>query len=323
MIEETFPPALPAWITSGGDDFEVVLSTEAIYVRNLADRAFPNMLSRDDLATTRRQMTELLGNALYSYRYIDTERLTNNDIEYLVERYSATEDLLRRKQGTAIFIDKDEANWVCLNTSDHIRFRFAIGGSDVETVYRKARSMEETFEESLPFAFSERFGFLTSRPTECGTGLFIRFRLHIPGTLFSNNLSTLKNLLLKTGSSLKPESNLGISSDGHLFTIQTAHTLGVDEEDILRTSQKMIDGIISMEYEARENLMSKAKYQIEDKILRGIGILTHARMIAEQEGYALANALRLGAAEGITTETLDLMGATEFYLIGKPAHLEV
>jgi len=312
---------LPTWLAEGGDDFEVALFTEAVYVRNLADRPFPGRLQSEDLGTTRRQLTEYLGNVLAEYRFIETDRLPNEEVSYLVERNSVSSEIIERKEGTGLFITDDESSWVSLNTSDHLRFRFAAGGSDVETVYRKARNLEEQLENILPFAFSERFGFLTARPTECGTGLFLRFTVHIPGILFSNNLPALRDSLLKAGSTIIPEVNPGISTEGHLFTVQTAHTLGIDEEEILEISQDMISELAEMEYHARDTLLSKAKYQIEDKILRGIGILTHARMIAEQEGYALANALRLGAAEGIASETLDLLAATELYLIGKPAHL--
>ncbi len=312
---------MPEWQAIGGEDFEVVLSTEAFYVRNLKDRPFPNSLTEEELYITNRQIRESLDGIAPGYDYIETDRISNLEIEYLSERQSVSEYILARKKGTGLYILPDESSWITLNTSDHLRFRFAIAGDDVETVYRKARDLVENLESNLPFAYSERFGFLTSRPTECGTGLFIRFAVHIPGLLFSNNLPALRDSILKSGSMIKPESQEGISSDGHLFAVQTSHTLGIDEETILENAQDMINGIVEMEYEARDNIMSKAKFQIEDKILRGIGILTHARMIAEKEGYALASALRLGSSESLTTENLDLLSATELYLVGKPAHL--
>lgn len=321
MIHHIFPPVLPEWQSAGGEDYEVVVSTEAFYVRNLQDRPFPGNLSEEDLYITNKQMQETLSGISDDFDFIETDRISDREIDYLVERQSISEEIERRKKGTGLYINKDESSWITLNTTDHLRFRFAIAGGDVETVYRRARDFAENLEQNLPFAYSERFGFLTSHPTECGTGLFIRFTVHIPGLLFSNRLPELRDSLLKSGSIIKPEFREGISSDGHLFTIQTSHTLGIDEETILENAQDMITGIAEMEYEARDSLMSKAKFQIEDKILRGIGILSHARMIAEKEGYALASALRLGSSEGMTADNLDLISATELFLVGKPAHL--
>ncbi len=321
MISGTFPQRLPDWLSFGGDDFEVVLSTEAFYVRNLKDRPFPDMLNEEDLNTTRRQLIEALEGITAGYKLIETDRLTPLDVSYLVERQSVCEEVARRRRGTAMLITSDESNWITLNSSDHFRFRFAMAGSDVEKAYRKARSFTEELEKGLPLAYSERFGFLTSRPTECGTGLFMRFVVHIPGLLFSNNLPALRDSLLKCGATIKPELQEGISSDGHLFTVQTSHTLGIDEETILEKAQEMISGIVQMEFESRDNLVSKAKLEIEDKILRGIGIITHSRLITEREGYALASALRLGASEGFTAENIDIFGATELFQVGKPSHL--
>ncbi len=321
MIEKSYPPNLPSWISDGGENFEVVISTEALYVRNLADRPFPNTLDREEREISRRQMTEILGRILPDYRFLETDRMEEQDRKYLAERGSLPEELLPRPQGTGLFLTEIENSWVALNTSDHLRFRFVMPGTDVETVYRKARDLEEKMEQSLPFAYSERFGFLTSRPTECGTGLMIGFIVHIPGIVYSNNFSKLRDSLLKAGLTLKPFADPSISSEGHLFWIRSAHTLGLDEEEILETSRDMIYELVEMEFKARDAIMSKARYQVEDKILRGIGILTHARMIARQEGYALANALRLDAAEGITLDAIDLISATELFLVGKPAHL--
>jgi len=321
LIDQIFPPALPLWMASGGNNFEVVLSSEAFYVRNLRDRPFPDTLSKEDLRTTSRQLVETLGDIIPDYRFFETEKFDKQDIDYLLERQSIDETIDNRKTGTGLFIQDDESSWITINTSDNLRFRFASAGSDVETVYRKARSFVEELEKNLPFAYSDRFGFLTSHPTECGTGLFIRFNVHIPGLIFSDNKSALRDSLLKSGSMIKPQFNQSVSTDGHVYIVQTSHTLGVDEETILEQAEDVISGIVEMEFQARDELMEKAKIQIEDKIMRGIGIIANARMIVEAEGYALANALRLGASEGLTSETLDLLSATELHQLGKPAHI--
>lgn len=321
MIDQIFPPALPLWMAAGGENFEVVLSSEAFYVRNLRDRPFPETLSKEDLRMTSLQLTETFQEIIPEYRFFETDKFEKLDIDYLLERQSIDEAINNRNLGTGLFILDDESSWITLNTSDNLRFRFASAGSDVETVYRKARSFVEELESSLPFAYSERFGFLTAHPTECGTGLFVRFNVHIPGIIFTENTNGLRDSLLKSGSMIKPLSNQPMSTEGHIYIVQTSHTLGVDEETILEQAEEVISGIVEMEFKARDKLMESFKIQIEDKIMRGVGLITHARMITENEGYALSSALRLGASEGLSSDTLDLISATELYQLGKPAHL--
>ncbi|MCK5833047.1 hypothetical protein KAH81_05175, partial [bacterium] len=151
--------------------------------------------------------------------------------------------------------------------------------------------------------------------------LVLQFYVHIPGVIFSDGFLKLRDKLLKSGTVLKPMPDESWSSEGHVFIVHTAHSLGVDEEELLEAAQDMLDEIIEMEYTARADIMAKARNQIENKILRGIGVLTHAKMIALKEGYALANALRLGAAESIIGDTIDIISATELYFVGQKIHL--
>lgn len=322
MIKKVYPPRLPEWLSNGGEGFEVVLSSEALYIRNLEDRSFPGVLTEDERDISRRQLVEALSEILKGYRFWKTDILRDTQRGYLIERMSAPSELKSRPQGTGLFISGDEGSWVSLNTIDHLRFSVSVGGKDIETAYRSARQLEEEFEQVLPFAYSERYGFLTSRPAECGTGLILSFLVHIPGVIFSNGFQKLRDSLLKSGCVLKPLEDEEISSEGHIFIVHTVRSLGVDEEELLETATDTVDHLSEMEFEARDSLMSRARFQVEDKIMRGLGVLTHARMIAKQEGYALANALRLGSCEGMLQQTIDILSATELYLIGQPAHLE-
>jgi len=321
LIESIYPPKLPEWLSSGGEDFEVVLASEAVYVRNIDGKAFPNRLNEMELKDFRRSLVGNIEKTLRGFKLWETDILRSEDRRFFVERFSAPVEILERPIGAALFLSEDESKWLGVNTSDHLQFRVAKGGSDIETAYRNARIIEESLENEVPFAYSPRYGFLTSRPTECGTALVLRFYVHIPGVIFTDGFINLRDKLLKSGTVLRPLPDESLSSEGHIFIVHTAHTLGIDEEELLESAQEMLDEIIQMEYEARADIMSKARSQIENKIMRGIGVLTHARIIAKREGYALANALRLGAAESIIGDAIDILSATELYFVGQPVHL--
>ena len=320
MIENIYPPKLPDWLSSGGDDFEVVIASEACYFRNIADKAFPNRLDEMELKNFRRSLISGVEKPLRGLKLWETDTHRAEDRRFLVERFSAPKELIDYPHGTALFLSEDESKWLSMNVIDHLRFRIAVGGADIETAYRRARSMEEEFEEELPFAYSERYGFLTARPTDCGTGLLLKFLVHIPGVIFTDGFLNLRDKLQKSGTILRPLPDESMSAEGHVFIVHTAHSLGNDEEELLAGAQEVIDEIIEMEYDARAEIMSKARGQIENKILRGIGVITHARMIAKEEGFALSSALRLGAIESIITD-IDALSATELYFVNQPVHL--
>jgi len=67
LIEKVYPPVLPNWLKRGGKNFEVVLASGALYVRNLSDIPFPNRLSKEKLRTSCKQLTESFADLLVKF----------------------------------------------------------------------------------------------------------------------------------------------------------------------------------------------------------------------------------------------------------------
>jgi protein arginine kinase len=321
LIAKTYPPKLPEWLSRGGNNFEIVIASEALYVRNISKALFPVKLNEEELKVSRKRIIEKIGPTISDMKFWDIDTITSKDKDYLVERFSAPQEIIRKSKGGGLFLSDDESSFVAINTTDALRFRVISAGDQIEKSYRKARVLEEKFGEQLPFTYSDRYGFLSSRPTECGTGLILRFLAHIPGIVFSNNFVNLRDALLKTGTTIRPLPDEAMSGEGHIFSLNTSRSLGVDEEELLANAKEAASVIVQLESEARDMLIARAKLRVEDKIMRGIGVLSYAKMIAKQEGYALANAIRLGVCEGIFKDEIDLIGATELFIVGQTEHL--
>ena len=67
--------------------------------------------------------------------------------------------------------------------------------------------------------------------------------------------------------------------------------------------------------------MSSASDQIEDKVWRSYGILTHARALTSSEVMNMLSALRLGLSLGII-DKFDYRELNELMIITQPAHLQ-
>jgi len=322
LIEKAYPPSLPGWIAAGGENYEVVIGSTALYVRNLAEELFPNRLTDKERVRLRTLLLENIGDIFANYRFWESEKIDKLDEQYLKERISIPWSFSSLNRGAGVFISDDESRVISLNSSDHLRFRVGTGGCDIESAYRVARGIEELLEEKLPFAYSKRFGFLTSHPRECGTGMKLRVYIHIPGLIFAGMLNKFRERVLKEGFVLKPMLDNALTAEGHLFLLETAHTLGINEEELLESCEEVIEYVVDLEIQSRKDLLEKAHFQIEDKILRGYGVLTHARMISKEEGNALASAFRLGIFENLLEGQLDKDLVTELFFVGQPAHIK-
>ena len=58
-----------------------------------------------------------------------------------------------------------------LGADDHIRIQFLAPGLDLEDLWKKADQMDDFINERFSYAFDEKYGYLTTFPTNVGTGL--------------------------------------------------------------------------------------------------------------------------------------------------------
>ena len=83
----------------------------------------------------------------------------------------------------------------------------------------------------------------------------------------------------------------------------------------------MIPPLIAYEHQARQALLQQRKSQLDDKIFRAWGILTHARTIGTEEVLTLLSHLRLGVNLG-RMNLVDVRTINELFILTQPAHLQ-
>ncbi len=68
---------------------------------------------------------------------------------------------------------------ILINEEDHLRIQAFLGGLRLQEAWRVARQIDQLLED-LGYAFDSRFGFLTTCPTNIGTGLRASVMIHLP-----------------------------------------------------------------------------------------------------------------------------------------------
>jgi hypothetical protein len=85
---------------------------------------------------------------------------------------------------------------------------------------------------------------------------------------------------------------------GNFFQISNQTTLGESEEDTLGKLSRVVKQILEWEERAEESLLRDAELQIEDKIVRALGVLRYSRLLGSQEVIGLLSAVRFGHTLG-------------------------
>ena len=68
-----------------------------------------------------------------------------------------------------------------INEEDHIRIQCLLSGLQIKEALQLANELDDWIEEEIDYAFDEERGYLTSCPTNVGTGLRASVMMHLPG----------------------------------------------------------------------------------------------------------------------------------------------
>jgi len=148
---------------------------------------------------------------------------------------------------------------------------------------------------NMYYAFDEKLGYLTTSPENVGTGMKASVILHLPALTMSEEIKNISKNLSKMGMSINGMYLEGTKIYGNLYRIANKISLGLTEEDILIKLTEAIFNIIVEENRFREILLSKCRYELEDKVYRAYGILKCAILLDSKEIIDLLSNVRLGA----------------------------
>ncbi len=313
----------PSWLSGEGKYPEMVLSTRVRIARNLRKYPF-NLKAKESerleiLAVVREALDNL--KIIENPNFLAMEELTDQDRKFLIERHLATFDLTKDPVGRAIYFSPDESVNIMINEEDHIRISVIFPGYNPDEAFEKALEIEEKLGEVLEYAFMEPFGFLTSCPTNVGLGIRISVLMHIPGIIINKELKSLIENLDLVRANIRGLYGEGSDIIGNIFQISSTLTLGVTEEELLEKFKEVIDSVVELEKNAREEIYSKMRDLIEDKTYRSLAILQSARLLSFKEAANHFSSLRLGLAYGFILD-YPVKTLNELLFYSQPIHIQ-
>ena len=272
---------MEGWMGNGGAEGDVVISSRVRLARNFEGYPFPMMLKRDDAASVRK----LIFNALlpeYTGKALDEispiERLI------LVEKHMISPDLLARADTGAYAVNGDKTMSVMMLEEDHARIQCLLPGFALPAAAEAAQKADERLGSAAPYCYDKTLGYLTSCPTNVGTGMRASLMLHLPALTMVGHMQGILQSVGKVGLTVRGIYGEGTEALGDLYQISNQITLGVSEGDTLRALSGTTMQIIELERAARRDLCNHV--ELEDKLYRAYGTLRYARRIDSKEFMA-------------------------------------
>jgi protein arginine kinase len=320
---DTMTSKTGSWLAAEGSESTVVLSSRVRLARNVKGLVYPPYADTDssarvvDFVETAIKNSRLLSEADF-YRSDDIGDL---DRSFLIERHLISPEFMRTPNVSGLCIDRDERLAIMINEEDHLRIQSLCSGLCLRNALNQAMDVDDDLSTTLEFDYDTDFGFLTSCPTNVGTGMRASVLIHLAGLVLTKEIDSVIDHITRLGMVVRGFYGEGSDVWGNLFQIGNQTTLGRSESEIADALEKVTRQIIEFENKARERLIADAKDEISDKVWRAYGILRNARVLTSEETMNLLSAVRVGIALGIF-DVVSVKSVNELLLMSQPAHLQ-
>lgn len=317
MLDLTATPGFGlGWLEASGPHADVVLSTRVRLARNLQGHAFGTRLRDGEAEQVYGQVRDAVNrtDSLRGGASLDLAALPPLARRVLLERHLISREMAGEHgsappRGAALFMDPKERAGVMVNEEDHLRLQALLSGLRLDDAFRLVDRLDEELGARLPFAYHHEFGYLTSCPTNVGTGLRASIFVHLPGLVLTKEIGRVLQGIGQVGLTFRGLYGEGSEVVGNFFQISNQTTLGKSEEDLIDHLQKIVRQVIQYEMQARAVLLRDAPAVIEDKIWRAYGLLRYARSLSFEEVMNLLSGVRLGVSmkllPGLSVYTLN------------------
>lgn len=311
-----------SWINESGPERDVVFSSRARIARNIANIPFPSIMKPEYGEQVAEKIKDCFINQKspkephFDFMYMRDVPAVERQI--LVERHLASRDLMENAEVSALLLDSKEKITVMINEEDHIRMQCILPGLQLDQAWETLSQVDDVIEEKVDYAFNEKLGYLTSCPTNVGTGLRASVMMHLPALTMNKQMNALLQTISKIGLTARGIYGEGTEALGNVYQISNQITLGPSENDIISNLLIACNQIIDKERIARKAVYKATGIQFQDAVWRSIGILENARMLELKEFMALISQIRLGVSMGVISE-LTLEEVDKLMTIGQPA----
>ncbi|BCB01958.1 protein arginine kinase [Bacillus sp. KH172YL63] len=296
-LEKFLSNAVSSWMSEEGPNSDIVLSSRVRLARNLTDFRFSTLYSSEEAKEIVERVKDKL--SFYPKELGELEFLPTSEIQplqkrVLMEKHLISPNLAEDTNDGAVLLSNEEDVSIMVNEEDHIRIQCLYPGLQLKEALQRANQIDDWFESEFDYAFDEKHGYLTTCPTNVGTGLRASVMMHLPGLVLTQQLNRIIPAINQLGLVVRGIYGEGSEALGNIFQISNQTTLGKSEEDIVEDLLSVVEQIIDKELSARGALVKTSNIQLEDRIFRSLGVLEHSRIIESKEAAKCLSDVRLG-----------------------------
>lgn len=278
-----------------------IVCSKVRLARNWSEYVFPSKLSKEQsqemLARLNEGLQDLgdLDERDYESAYLD--ELSELDRRALNERRVLNTSILAKKEPMSILITPEEDISVVLNGTDHIRIQVLSPGLHLTEALKTAGKVDDYINARFSYAFDEKYGYLTSFPTNVGTGMRATAIVHLPTLSMAKKFPAMLNDMGRFGVCIRGVYGEGRENYGALYEISNQKTMGRTEKEFVDLVNKVAIQLNEQENQIREMSLASHRLEREDEIYKSYGVLKYARRLSMKDAMTFLSQLMSGMCD--------------------------
>lgn len=256
-----------------------------------------------------------------NYEYINLDELGELERKALRERRVLNSTIAAKKTPTGLIISDEEDTSIVLNGTDHIRLQVMAPGLHLEELWKRSDQIDDYMNARFSYAFDEKYGYLTSFPTNVGTAMRASVVLHLPTLSMGKKFNGLVAEMGRFGAVVKGVCGEGSENYGALYEVSNQKTLGLTEKEIVDLVGRVALQLLAQERKVRTLAREKHGLESADEVYKSYGVLKYARRLSAKDAMTFLSQLMRGITDGIL-ETAEPCSVYSLMLGIQPANLQ-
>ena len=268
----------------------VVMSSRIRLARNLNNHVHPLMFPSEEAGF---RVINEVQDALPEMSIQRLDMMDQQSKYKLVAKHLISPELIKQP-ASALLANEDESLSVMVNEEDHIRIQAMGNDLSLHSLYEKASEIDDKLDKALDISFDENLGYLTTCPTNIGTGMRASVMVHLPGLSIMNRMNRIAQTISRFGFTIRGIYGEGSQVYGHIYQISNQLTLGNTEDHIIESLNEVVQQIINEELQIRDQLNEHNHSETLDRVYRSLGILKYSRLMSMEEASLRLSDVKLG-----------------------------
>ena len=287
-----------AWYAFNGPENDVVLSTRVRFARNLANFPFPAKFKDDDAFRVQTLVFDSFSHCKEPDKYqgVITSELDDLGAKILEER-GVLDSSSAKENGRGIIVRTDGKVSCEINNKDHVRLASFVPGLDGKAAFDQLAMLDDELQNSLQFAADYEMGYLTSNIYDCGSGMKVSCRLHLPSLSFSGKILALftsfesKEIVV---SDCFGAGNLPSSSLGFYYQVSTRTAGNGNELDQIASLVSAVKYLAENERREHSVVLRNRQTELRNRIYRSYSKVKFSSLVDLREAIEIISDIKWG-----------------------------